>query len=169
MPSPIQRIPPGLLDFLDARGTGRNPSEIEDAVRGVVDLTPFYQSLDLTSATVSASGVNAVGSAAVIGVPAGEVWTIQALALHLSAVTGPPGRIVLGMQIRTGTGQNLVPIGDTQLIATPALTTRWNYGVPLARGLVLGPGFTMEAVLLETLSAGTVTFSARAMFNRNTR
>lgn len=50
---PIQVIPPGLLGFLQLKSSGRNPTQISEELRGVLDLTSWYYQARVIEFTLS--------------------------------------------------------------------------------------------------------------------
>lgn len=42
MPSKVNRVPPGLLSYLDIKAQGRSPDTLPDTLQAVTDLTQFY-------------------------------------------------------------------------------------------------------------------------------
>jgi len=77
----LNRIPAGLLSFFQVKSDGNNPNAIEESVRGVVDLAPFYWTdVVLKSVTASQTLVdgNDVGTAvAEINIPQNEIWAVM--------------------------------------------------------------------------------------------
>lgn len=69
----IQRLPRGLNDLLTIFG-GETPRELEDRIRGTVDLLQFY---GLTQEQVKATNVAAAAEGAVAGVQlSADRWTV---------------------------------------------------------------------------------------------
>jgi len=116
----INRQPSGLLDFLQVQAGGRNPDDLAQTVRPVVDIEPFYwpdrlrgfnESFSLTSGQIEA-----------VTVPAGQVWklltvghvTTDQLVINFNYVVtygieGIPGQGLNGIEFGAYSSGNLQP------------------------------------------------------------
>lgn len=78
MPSPINTLPLGLLDFLTAKTLGRNPAELADTVLPTLPLQQFYIAAQLERVQSAQFTVAAVGSTfSTMTVPNSEIWLID--------------------------------------------------------------------------------------------
>lgn len=90
MPSPINTLPLGLLDFLTAKTLGVNPNLLADSVAPTVDLAPFYIAGQLERVQSPLTAVNAIGNfLTTLVVPNQELWFVQLAAA--STDTMPAG------------------------------------------------------------------------------
>lgn len=77
MIGPIQRDARGILRFLDIVGQTERPRLLEDAVRGVVDMIPFYGANQLETRRLTGNVQNP-GDTVALAVPANEAWYMVA-------------------------------------------------------------------------------------------
>lgn len=80
MPLKIGRYPAGFLGLLDSKNIGRTPADLEDLVRPMVDISPFYLQQQRRVLEGFTSTINAVGSWGAAGVGPGRgqiafVWS----------------------------------------------------------------------------------------------
>lgn len=76
----INRLPRGLLAFLDTKTQGVNPAALAELVQPMMDLEPFYRSLARYGFSEAGSvGSAAVGDYAAVTVPDDELWFLWAL------------------------------------------------------------------------------------------
>lgn len=87
--SPINRVPKGLLGFLDIKAMGKNPSRFAEQTAGVVETTPFYLTdgerliNDWALGTVVLAGRGFDGSAALFTVPQNKIWLVSDISSQL--------------------------------------------------------------------------------------
>lgn len=162
-----QQYPFGYLSLLDAKVGGRTPTLIRDDVAPQLAMYPFLLAgIGLTTSSTSNAGVSAVGQAAALTVPANEAWVVAGACADLTALTAAVvASISLSITPPDGTPGNLMAyltpltaIGPTQIIAAP-----W---APPSNDFIVGPGTIFNAVLNNTLSAGTGTLRVRVLFRR---
>jgi len=79
--SPINALPQGLLDLLGTRALGQNPNELLQAVRPIVDMTPFWASgaaiqtfVAISGAVTAVNGVVPTAQLTQAVVPIGKIW-----------------------------------------------------------------------------------------------
>lgn len=82
----IQKQPDGLLAFLRVYSTGKQPDQLDESVRPVIDLTEFYASRRLETVTDSTTSV-ATGDDMLISVPAGESWRLHNLSAKIDSLS----------------------------------------------------------------------------------
>lgn len=118
MPFRIQRVPRGLNELLSIFG-GETPRELEDRIRGTIDLLQSYGLTQLQTAT-TANGAAAEG-AAVIATPSSSRWTVV-FAAHASftktaTVTALRGEVFLNRAQQSSlllASEALGPFGATE-------------------------------------------------------
>jgi hypothetical protein len=93
MPSPLQKVPIGLLGALDLKTLGLNPRFFGETVQPTFDVRDFYLLPQLESVFTDAIGVTALGSIAAVVVPNGQTWRVRAASCELlcPATTSSPG------------------------------------------------------------------------------
>lgn len=85
----INRLPRGLLSFLDTNTQGVNPAQLLETVTGNLDLEPFYRSLvRYENLTVTAVGAAASTQAASVFVPIDELWLLHGVSIQVNNTGG---------------------------------------------------------------------------------
>jgi hypothetical protein len=74
----INRQANGLLDFLLVQSGGRNPDNLLESLRGVIDLSPYYEP-DRLRVNFNAFSLNPGQQSTVHTVPEGEYWMVLTL------------------------------------------------------------------------------------------
>lgn len=79
--APINRVPAGLLGLLDVKSMGATPNRIEQRIRPIVDMQPYWsaqgrQFVANTPGTVSVNNVGIFISNQLV-VPAGKCWLVE--------------------------------------------------------------------------------------------
>lgn len=84
LPAPIQRIPVGLLDYLQIQSLGKNPTVLSEVVQPTIDLWKLYsasrwESTSYVGTPVAANGAFNPDAATVanVTVPFNEYWLID--------------------------------------------------------------------------------------------
>jgi len=155
VPFQIQRLPRGLGDMLSSFG-GVTPAELEDRIRGVVDLVQFYgnqQRVALSAANAGFGTSLTVAAAAVT--PSARSWSILFAAMGtITPVNAGTTHIGIGIGLlRPGfdtimlEARDLVPVVGSNLVVA--------YSSPFP--LLLPPGSSVGLMLYSTLGAGTQT------------
>ena len=164
--STINRIPDGLQSLLGVKALGRNPQEIEGAVRPTIDLTSFYlanKTLELAFGQDIIATPAADNEYATVEVPSGEVWFLYQVGIRW----GPTGASLVNT--------NVVPV--LRLPTSPPstaglhpLTSCREFGTSLSTAETLTMGVDMKGVVAP---AGTqfsnyvhdITSNASTTFN----
>lgn len=109
----INRIPTGLLDFLLTQAGGRNPDNLLEQVRPVVDLEPFYYP-DRWNAVSEAFSLSE-GQRDFIEVPAGEAWLWQTVAIDMTiGASSQRASFAIEIERIPGQGLNGIPVISPQ-------------------------------------------------------
>jgi hypothetical protein len=92
----VTQYPAGLLDLLKVRDRGQMPSDLGNAVAGVVDFTQFYllnqrEVRTDTQPGPTAGGFNIISNAGQLQVPNGELWYVHS---YFIAATLVPGQTI---------------------------------------------------------------------------
>lgn len=80
----INRLPRGLLSFVDTKTQGVNPAQLVETVAPILDMEPFYRSLvryDHIDTENAAATPN--GYAATVFVPTDEVWFVHSASWYV--------------------------------------------------------------------------------------
>lgn len=87
--SPINRVPRGLLGFVDVKAMGKNPARLSDSVAPVLDLTALYMTDGLRQQVEAGAPVDFI----VAGtwqpkyvVPANKIWLVRSIATVCNTV-----------------------------------------------------------------------------------
>jgi hypothetical protein len=138
----INRVPRGLLSLLGTKSLGRTPQEIDESVRGVVDLTQFYLS-DKTLVSAAAAEVlitPSVGTVHAINtIPNGEAWFVYnittklvsnaTIAVNLIPTIVVPDNVAnVQHQLQTGSSSATLTSGVNQLIRSNNFDNPWLLG-----------------------------------------
>lgn len=101
--APINRLPEGLLGFLDIKSMGKNPSTLLDQVQAIISLEPFYALASISSSFSRAAGpavtnvfetfttpayTNA-GAALPETVPPQEIWLVTNFSVNATGTVVP--------------------------------------------------------------------------------
>jgi hypothetical protein len=163
----INRLPLGLLSFLDQQTQGKNPQEPQPGLFLTTDATAHYRSQIIVGESIIAN-VNTASetlivqsSVASITVPEGFAWEI----LGVEARLNPNGVIATSftytnqIQLRVpfnlgGVGVDIAVAGSRQTFAiadatTMFVSTVWQPG----QRLILGKGIRIRAQVAETTAA----------------
>lgn len=104
----INRVPRGLLAYLDSQTQGENPSKLGEVVAPVLGLEPFYRAnTRYFVETYGNLAMDAINANVNLLVPAGEVWQ-----LHHASVT-----------FLNSTGATATVIGSLCIVTPPMLST----------------------------------------------
>jgi len=78
MATGINRLPRGLLSYLDMQAQGNNPSQLADTVQPVIDLEPFYRSMARYEYRLAVGTVAITpGVGAVVQIPTDQIWLVH--------------------------------------------------------------------------------------------
>lgn len=137
MPSRINKVPDGLLDLLDLKALGQNPSVFPDTVQPSIDLFPFYAAGDLRQYREQVNSA-AAGSLVTLRIPTGEIWIpIHMSASHVVGSTNQNGTV--GLSIRQIPASPESPeTGDNFLWLNPAWGQQDNFtaGTPIGARMI---------------------------------
>jgi hypothetical protein len=155
-PFTIQRLPKGLLDFLSMKGSGQTPTELESALRSVIDTTPLYladrqASLITNTGNIVADGTQAFAST-VGTVPNGEVWMPIAASMS-RATAGLTAGNTFEIQIQAFVAQfATVVFPGIGNVVTP---NGGHVGVLFPNTFLMQPGDRFSAITSKGAYAGT--------------
>lgn len=171
---PIQKIPSGLLGFLQLKNSGQNPSELPSLLQPILELRDWYFAADARNFYDSAGNVpiysapnNTVGfvgfatGPTLITVPQDEMWFIQDY-LVATATLIATDTIQFAAGFRTpdvGVSiQNMM--GDPSVLSTGPNRRAYAW----ARGLFVPPGSQIGAQVLTCQSLGTITLEGHLRY-----
>lgn len=160
----IQRVPRGLLDLLSMKGAGQNPTELEEKITGIIDLTQAYLQDRLVTQTFATPAVGAVGDVGATGsnVPAGELWIAYSLSIAGTVAAGNAYRLVPAVFRRTGIVISQYGPRAQSYVATERVALGWDLG-----GTFMWPGDSV-GLGCEQVTAGTTAFSVYLYYARLT-
>lgn len=162
--APINRLPAGLLGFIDVKAMGKNPAFFGDVVSPVVDLTPFYRSASrfrVISTNIVPTG--AFTNVSNIVVPDGKVWLIEnilATSAGLTATAQLSGAVCIVSPNSTGVLACAMP-GQYQVAGDGGVLSSWyhpvpyvalpgyRFGINFQRFAAPGPNCNIEVVGIE--------------------
>jgi len=153
----LQKVAAGLLDALDLKTYGRNPTEFSNTVQGSVDILDHYLAPRLRCAATQAA-VTAINDSTVHTVPAGVIWRLHGVSGHidLNAADNPVDGVGIEIDLlpMASTGScRLATVGVPPKGAAYAAATRFVAGQMFDRPLLLMPGAQLIAALTRTLPA----------------
>lgn len=122
--SGINRIPQGLIDFLLTQAGGRNPDNLLESVRPVLDIEPYYYP-DRYRAEIKAFNLTELQFEAIV-IPDGEVWRLLSATIDVVMDVGEQAKMSLWIERMQPLGLNGVAIAGTKLINTMATAARSN-------------------------------------------
>lgn len=91
MPSRINRVPPGLLSYLELKAQGRTPDTFPDVLQPVINLAEYYELprwQQLNSVRNIAASGSSTSSFVGFVVPATEVWLVLDYSVTTSLAVG---------------------------------------------------------------------------------
>lgn len=157
----IAGFPAGFLDLVGSQNLGEGLRELDDSMRGVVDigellLVSRQESLGSTTTALINNSTNLTFPPAV-QVPVGEVWRINQVSGVIVAPAGASVNVVPIVVL----GQFSMAIGP--LVAVAANQTRFAYATEVPFWL---PAGAWVSVYSSELVAGPPTCSMAILFNR---
>jgi len=112
IPAPINRLPLGLLSFLDIKQMGKNPAALGDVLLPVLEMGEFFLGPHVSRRASTGVSVTGVGNFATdLVVPNGKVWIVRQAVLRSSAVLGAATTIRAAVEL-TGPDGSYVLNGD---------------------------------------------------------
>lgn len=134
----INRQPRGLLDFLQVQAGGRNPDQLSETVRPVVDVEPLYWP-DRLRAVIEPTSL-ATGQIEFIEVPEGEVWKVLSVYQTTNLGTGGYARYSFGLERVQPLGLNGVYFGHAHVDNPAAAAADVAVGIQLPVPLIVTSG-----------------------------
>jgi len=162
-PSSIQKVPTGLLSFLDMKGTGANPVDLTPGVVPILNVTEAYDyPLELAVADVA---VNSPNDEAQLIVPATERWRVLGIGYGVSATGGGNFEAFVGLRLPRSGSTEFMSIMPREEPQTLVAGRPWFTGQLLANPLWLEAGSIIAARVVAIASTGT-TLSPEAIIRR---
>lgn len=155
MPFKIQRVPRGLGNMLSSFG-GLTPAELEDRIRGTVDLTQFYgnqQRQVLSAANAGFAASLTVPAAAVT--PSASSWSILFAAMGtITPVAAATTHVGFGIGlVRPGADTIMLEARDLVPVVASNLVLSFLASYPF----LIPPGASVGLMLYSTLGSATQT------------
>jgi hypothetical protein len=109
MPSLINKLPTGLLSFLQSVAFGVNPRVLLDEVRPVLDLDAFLSAGEIDGVSTSFA-MTAVGQTNAITIPQSELWRIHWIGVQnaITTISVADIRTVVTASVPLASGGSLV-------------------------------------------------------------
>lgn len=170
----INRIPRGLLSFVDTQTQGLNPAFLGENVSPTLDMEPFYRSLvryEIQSLNTPLGGPGNYSS--VITVPTNEVWLCHNVNAQLENNTGVIGAglrfginafSIAGVGINPSVGLFHSQVGAAGI--TLAIGDIYWGGSTFDRPVVLSPGWGVGLWLNLFTGAPTLNVTLNLTVNR---
>jgi hypothetical protein len=138
----IQRVPTGLIDFLNLRSQGETPDELSRIVRPVLDISELYQA-DKHEAVTAPCALND-GTIDTLQVPNDQLWLLLAVGIIRDAAATPAELrygFTWAVERIAGAGLNGAPFHTANLTfpLSAGPTTRLAYSYLLPRPFLLRP------------------------------
>lgn len=166
MAGPIARRPAGLLDLLLTQQQGKQPTDLGDVVTPTLDIQPFYNQERLTTETAVLSNA-AVGSVAIITIPAGESWQMLFLTTR-GTFNAAAQTLRIGFRIASIAGGDIIDIGQTADITAVGAADTYSGQVMFQPGQIFSAGTRFLATTQQVgLAAGAaIAGSLNALYVR---
>lgn len=170
----INRLPRGLLSFVDSKTQGVNPASLTEEVQAILDLEPFYRSIARYE-TFAATNSAATGSAYAISVavPNDEVWLLHSATIRL---LGNGATAATGLRVALNTFpvyssplfgvSNLVNITSGTTGFTLGVFEEFFQGVTFSRPFVMAPGWPIGVYLNGFAGPANIEAGFSIVFNR---
>lgn len=167
MSGPIQKIPGGLLDFLQLKNAGRNPADLPEVLQPVLEMQQWYWQTyaEITGGTDAA--IVAVGLVDKVTVPDNEFWAVHEVQVDAALAVGSVVEIIPYFRQGPAGSINNYPFN----LADPYLWDAATMGTVYLRRmlhplpLLLVPG-SILGIRTYRLSAATTTGNLFARFTR---
>jgi len=95
----INRIPRGLLAYLDSQTQGENPSGLGEVVAPVLDLEKFYRANARYETASGGSSFDVLNANVTATVPAGETWHVHLVSGSCQNSSGGPATIGISLNV----------------------------------------------------------------------
>lgn len=146
-PLTIQRIPKGLLDALNMKGSGQTPMDLAPMVSAQFDATVLYlQDIRRVNGPIVMATPNLGAYQTNVGstVPSGEMWMmIQAMFRLTTDATGG-GRFAIGYGTPGNTPSQTFALFPSDQVITAGTASNYSYGRAFQLGeLILPPGYNI--------------------------
>lgn len=150
----IQRFPDGFTSLVQIYG-GQTPALIEDNVRPVLEMLPFYVARQMEQ--VEATGpLTTAGTFLDLTVPSGEYWYVQAITGILASTAAQTPVFFCGYRVPQAGSTLQTARHDSQIAMAAGETRRCGGFLPYT--LILAPGSIIRFQLERTLTAAQTTF-----------
>ena len=164
----INRVPRGLLALLDAKTLGRTPPDLEDRVRGMLDLTELYAGDVPLLTTAAVEGTLTVGgNFAPVTVPAGELWWVYCVSVYTvqtdSSNYGSAVPNYFTAAAGGGLGVSLASYA-TQISTASGLDAAVNSSGPMIPPLVVGPGGRFTSFYIRDVGTGAASVTTNVLY-----
>lgn len=159
-PTPINKLPDGLLGFLGIKNGGQAPAALPPILSPTIDLTGWYLRSYLTRAKLTA-GPPAVGSISQVGVtavPAGETWYVHRFSASVNIPAGDAIRFSIGLSQAQGFAPDdyeSLAVNQTSTGLTGSAALEWT--VASCGDFWLRPGEQLAIMTLAKTGAGAPT------------
>lgn len=172
--SRINRLPWGLQNLLGSTAQGDNPSNLEESVRPILDVTPHYELERLNSQSVSGANT-AIGGSETITIPDGEVWEIVTISCSALNSFNAGGFIRMALKSRainldTDTNNNVVLAVGPQYdvvhdVASTAVSFQFAWQPPYKQFWRGGTRF--QVIIIDAVFTGaSVTMGMQILYRR---
>ena len=147
----INTNPLGLLDLLQSKTDGVNPSDLAESVAPTLDMTPFYISEKMGHA-FSVVSTATIGNQSEISVPAGEVFSLFAVDINFVA-NAINNFVSLEVEIQSipkaSSTLNAVAILATGVLDGPLVGDRATAAVVFNTPIFMPPGSKLTTTVLS--------------------
>ncbi len=151
LPAIINRVPPGLLNLLGLKQTGRNPSSMAEFVQPIMELRDWYFAASQQVTTGSAVPANSAFQAVTIPitVPQDETWYVLQLSALLTRDAAAVATLTAWLQYNWGGGP---AVRASSVAESSRVGARITMEGP--RGLFLPPGTTFSMLIDASAAIG---------------
>jgi hypothetical protein len=147
----INRVPSGLLSLLDGQNLGDNPSELAQVIQPTLDLFHFFTasrglSLELVTESFLAA---AVGFKAILQVPMGELWIVEAFSGQIQAAAPGNSYWSPALAVASNPAAPVIPLWTGAGVSVPSQMPYIKQAT-LPNELFLPPGTQLGCYLWDT-------------------
>lgn len=166
----INRLPNGLLSYVDTKTQGQNPAFLGEQVSPVLDMEPFYRSLARYEMQVSqnvAAGPNSYTN--IVAVPNDEVWLLHAASVEFANTVGPNATNVwASCNLWTGPQASISLLNTSGAVSGITVTTgeQVYFSGIFARPVVASPGWNIAVWMGNFAGAATLQVRQSLLVNR---
>lgn len=168
--SGINRLPRGLLKYLDIQAQGQNPDQIGPVVSSILNLEPFYRSsVRYEYRQQERFDIALTSDVITWAVPDDEIWLVHQAGCTILNTSGAVGAAsadvrVVGPGTLAGYGMPVTPMASKT--AGFQVQERVSAGQTFSAPLVLTGGYSIQCAPGLVITVAAITMSMSMIYNR---